>query len=167
MAAGGVKLTLDTPGLKDVERRLAGVWRQIKHPIQLMKVVGAVLESSTRTRFRTGLDPEGRPWKPSIRAKLKGGHTLFEHGRLRDSITHDAGADRAEVGSNLIYAAIHQVGGVIRAKGGGYLKFRIPGVGWRQVRQVTIPARPYLGVSERDRVELASQVERYVQRSAA
>lgn len=48
------------------------------------------------------------------------------------------------VGTNLEYAAIHEFGGVIRAKGGGKLTFEVePGV-WRSVRQVTIPARPYL-----------------------
>ena len=45
--------------------------------------------------------------------------------------------------------------------------FNIPGVGWRRVAQVTIPARPYLGVSEADRVEISDQVERYIARAAA
>lgn len=50
-----------------------------------------------------------------------------------------------EAGSyNVKYAAIHEYGGVIRARRAQYLKFFIPGVGWRMAKQVTIPARPYI-----------------------
>jgi len=162
MAAAGVTLTLEAHELGAVERRLALAIEAIAKPRVLMDRVGAVLEASTRHRFRQGQSPEGTPWKPSVRASTRGGTTLIDKGRLRDSITHDADDAKAVVGSNLIYAAIHQVGGVIRAKGGGFLKFNIPGVGWRQVRQVTIPARPYLGVSEDDRTDMGAQVERFI-----
>jgi len=60
----------------------------------------------------------------------------------------------------LIYAAIHQTGGIIRAKPGKILAFRIPGVArtksgkakrtksdWIFAKQVTIPKRPYLTVT--------------------
>jgi phage virion morphogenesis protein len=165
--AGGVSLTLRAPELREVEARLGRLASGMRAPVQLMRIIGAVLESSTRVRFRSNLSPEGRPWKPSIRAATRGGVTLTDKGHLRDSITHDADETRAVVGTNLIYAAIHQVGGVIRPKAGGYLTFKIPGVGWRKVRQVTIPARPYLGVSESDRTEISAQVERYIERLAA
>lgn len=164
-AQAGVALTFKAPALRDLESRMAGAADATKHPRVLMNRVGAVLESSTRTRFRTGLSPEGRPWKPSIRVRTKGGKTLVEHAHLRDSISHDADDRKAEVGSNLIYAAIHQLGGVIRAKAGGFLTFNIPGIGWRRVASVTIPARPYLGVSDDDRLNVADQVESYLQKA--
>jgi phage gpG-like protein len=41
------------------------------------------------------------------------------------------------------YGAIHEYGGVIRPKAGQYLTFQVNGR-WVRVRQVTIPARPYL-----------------------
>jgi phage virion morphogenesis protein len=167
MAAQGVSMSLRAPELHDIEARIGRVIGGLAKPVRLMNIIGAVLESSTRQRFRTGVAPDGASWKPSVRATKKGGKTLLDHGHLRDSITHDADDKTAVVGSNLIYAAIHQVGGIIRAKAGGMLTFNIPGVGWRRVAKVTIPARPYLGVSDRDRVEIADQVERYIARAVA
>lgn len=52
------------------------------------------------------------------------------------------GTLRVELGTNVRYAAIHQFGGVVRAKR-GYLTFRI-GNRWARKKQVTIPARPYM-----------------------
>lgn len=48
-----------------------------------------------------------------------------------------------EVGTNLIYAAIHEFGGVIRPINGPFLVFEIDGQVIR-ARKVTIPARPYM-----------------------
>ena len=58
------------------------------------------------------------------------------------------------VGSNLPYARIHQLGGTIRPKKGKFLKFR--GLDGEDVfvKEVTIPARPYLGISDDDREEI-------------
>jgi phage virion morphogenesis protein len=165
--AGGVSLKITAADLGPVQARLFALARATGHARPLMERIGAVLESSARKRFRTQAAPDGSTWKPSIRARIKGGKTLIDRGHLRDSITHDADDTHAEIGSNLIYATIHQLGGVISAKGGGFLKFKIPGVGWRQVRSVTIPARPYLGVSEEDRVEMNAQVDRYLALASA
>jgi phage gpG-like protein len=41
------------------------------------------------------------------------------------------------------YARIHEMGGTIRAKGGGWLRFK-GNKGWATVKSVDIPARPYL-----------------------
>jgi phage gpG-like protein len=41
------------------------------------------------------------------------------------------------------YARIHELGGTIKPKSGGYLHFQINGR-WIQARQVKIPKRPYL-----------------------
>jgi hypothetical protein len=38
----------------------------------------------------------------------------------------------------------HQFNGVIRAKNKPYLKFQIPGVGWRQAKEVYIPKRLFI-----------------------
>ena len=57
------------------------------------------------------------------------------------------------MGVNRIYAAIHQFGGVIRAKSGA-LKFAIPDGGFAVVKVVRMPARPYLGVNDDDRRDI-------------
>lgn len=68
-------------------------------------------------------------------------------GHLRRSI-YSKVVDRGRtisgiIGSNLVYAAIQEEGGVIKAKRSPYLKFRINNR-WVNVQQVTIPARPYI-----------------------
>ena len=144
------------------ERALGRVAGGLEERRALMDSIGAAIEGSTIRRFDQQKGPDGAPWKPSIRARQQGGKTLIDRGRLRQSITHQASATQAQIGTNLIYAAIQQFGGTIRAKAGGALKFRLPGIGWRQVASVTLPARPFLGISEDDRIEIADQVERYI-----
>ena len=53
------------------------------------------------------------------------------------------------IGSNLIYARIHELGGTIRPRAGKYLRFQISGQ-WKTVRQALIPQRPFIepGITE-------------------
>ncbi len=167
MTDGGISLQIKPGGLDALRRRIAAAAVATQHPAKLMKAIGRALESSTKRRFRAGLGPDGTPWKPSLRVKLRGGKTLLDRGRLRDSISSDGDDERAIVGTNLIYARIQQLGGVIEPKNAKALRFEIPGLGWRMVRRVTLPARPYLGVSDDDRVEIADQVASYLRRAVA
>jgi phage gpG-like protein len=80
-----------------------------------------------------------------------GGQTLRKSGALMNSISFDV-PDNQHVtwgpgGTAAPYAAIQNFGGTITAKNGRYLKFFIPGIGWIQKHEVTIPARPYDYVS--------------------
>lgn len=79
-----------------------------------MAEIAGALEDSTRYRFETQTGPDGVAWLPSIRALAEGGQTLTDTGRLRNSITSDSGADWAEIGTNIVYAGIHQFGGEIK-----------------------------------------------------
>tara|TARA_R100000655_G_scaffold5665_1_gene17168 strand:- start:111 stop:563 length:453 start_codon:yes stop_codon:yes gene_type:complete len=45
-------------------------------------------------------------------------------------------------GQGVRYARIHEIGGVIQGR--PWLVFQLPDGGWRKVRSVTIPRRPYL-----------------------
>jgi phage gpG-like protein len=49
----------------------------------------------------------------------------------------------ADVGTGVVYARIHEFGGMIAAKAGGALRFMAGGQ-WVTVKSVHIPARPYL-----------------------
>lgn len=129
----------------------------------LMEMCGALLETSTKDRLRdSNLAPDGVPWPVSMRAQLDGGKTLVESSRLANSIQYVAGPSQVEVGSNVIYAGIHQTGGEIRPKNGAALSFALPGVGWATVGKVTIPARPYLGISDQDREDLTATTVEYL-----
>ena len=127
--------------------------------------IGAELESSTVKRFVTNVAPDGVPWPPSARAKATGRPTLVQHGDLRDSIHYVVDGDAVEVGSNLIYAGIHQVGGTISAKGKA-LAFTLHNGPFVMVQSVTIPARPYLGLSSNDNAAVLDIVGEHLARAA-
>lgn len=123
-----------------------------------MAAVGEAIRTSTLERFNTGRDPEGRPWKKSIRAQQDGGKTLVDHRTLSTQIHVESSAKGVAVGTNVKYAAIHQFGGTIRAKDDGLLKFRIGGQ-WISKKSVEMPARPYLGINDEDMQEIIHMIE--------
>ena len=114
------------------------------------------LRTSTIERFQAEKSPEGKKWKQSIRAREEGGKTLIKSAALRSSIRSEASAEGLAVGTNDIRAATHQFGDsrIIKAKRKKALRFRVSGrwVSKKEVK-VTIPARPFLGVSEEDAEE--------------
>lgn len=127
----------------------------------LMQGIATILENSTRERFANEAGPDGEAWEQSLRAKLFGGKTLTKDGHLGDSISSQHTKTSVTVGSNRIYAAIHQFGGFIQSKPGKALRFEFAGAGTNThvtVQNVFIPARPFLGVSDLD----AGDIEDYI-----
>lgn len=121
------------------------------------------LRTSTVERFTEEESPEGKPWKTSIRAGAeKGGKTLTQTGTLKASIRKRVSGNGLAVGTNDIRAATHQFGDIrtIRARNGKYLSFKVGGQ-WRRAASVriTIPARPFLGISETDEQEIMETLE--------
>lgn len=107
----------------------------------LMDEIGDYLISELLLNFENEETPEGEGWKPSQRAAEEGGKTLQDRGHLRDSYTYDAGQDSVEVGSNIIYAAIHHFGGDTGRN-----------------HATEIEARPALGLTEEYMTEIGEQV---------
>lgn len=133
------------------------------HPQPLLKKIAFAGENATRERFQTETGPDGSKWVESLRARLSGGKTLTQDGHLGDSITSAANDKTAEWGSNRICAAIHQFGGTIKAKSAKGLRFQIHGGGWITRQQVTLPARPFLGLSNDDEAEILDLTGRHIQ----
>jgi phage virion morphogenesis protein len=129
---------------------------------KLMERIAAHGLFSTSRRFETGKGPGGEPWKKSFRALMEGGQTLVDSGRLRDNFGTEATTTRAEWGTNTEYAAIHQFGGVIRAKSAKALRFQTGGE-WVMKKSVTIPARPFLGIDEADETEIEAIADAWLQ----
>ncbi len=130
----------------------------ISNPVRrlgLMRAIGVGLQHTTRDRFDAGTDPQGRPWKalnPAYAQQRKPMPILQQmgdSGGLKGSITFAAARNQVEVGSNKVYAAIHQFGGVIRPKTARSLAFHLGGH-LVLARSVTVPARPYLGFGPAD-----------------
>ena len=82
-----------------------------------------------------------------VKNKLRGQVLKTKSGRLAGSIDREefliGGGAVGRVGSNLKYARIHEMGGVIKASSAPYLKFFVDGH-WVMTDQVKIPARPYI-----------------------
>lgn len=158
MVSAGV--TLD--GIVRAQRTMVELLDRTGDLEPLMSRIGAYGEESTVHRFETQKSPDGDPWEPSHRAKATGGQTLVDSGRLRQSLTWSAGRAEAEWGTNLIYAAVHQDGATISAKGDGRLGFVIPGIGFRSPKEVVIPARPFMGIDADDEDEIDAIVQDYI-----
>ncbi len=157
-----VSFRITSEGAIAIERKLAGLVKAFGNLEPLMEGFGLYLESATIDRFENERGPDGRRWKPSLRARQQGGKTLTDRAQLRSSIMSQAGPESVEVGTNKIYGGIHQFGGTIRAKNGEYLTFRLPGgLGVRRVKSVTMPARPFLGLSSEDENELLALTADY------
>lgn len=117
---------------------------------QLNDPVGALVTSQVQERIATTKEgPDGTKWK----ANNAGTSTLEDTGGLRDSIHHVLEGDAVAIGSDKIYAAIQHFGGTIVPKEASHLVFKIGGF-FVSAKKVTLPARPYLGLSSANIAEI-------------
>lgn len=156
-------------GQEKITEWLNKVLRQAGDHTKLMHAIGSILESNTKDRINTGVGTDDKPWQKSWRAKLQSGKngsgtTLRDTGRLYNSIKYSIldGGKRVVVGTNVKYAPVMHFGATIKAKSGKYLKFKTTMGGWAQVQSVTIPARPFLGMSVDDSQEVLFEIEEYL-----
>jgi phage virion morphogenesis protein len=134
----GVRIEVDVSGLKRLQARIARLSAIDRRA--LLEGIGAEVETQVRRRIaeeKSG--PEGTQWpawSPRYARTRGPRHSLLVgQGDLLDSIQRIASGGQVEVGSNLVYAAIHQFGGAEAGRPG-------------------LPARPYLGLGPRDEDEI-------------
>ncbi|RJP17901.1 MAG: phage virion morphogenesis protein [Deltaproteobacteria bacterium] len=156
-----IKIEVDDREIREALSRLAS---KVRNLAPAMKNIGEYLQRSTWERFGAQKDPQGKPWaklKPGTLARKKTSKILIESSGLRDSIHYEASSDSVSVGTDKIYAAIHQFGGktsphTIRPSRKKALFW--PGashpVGSVNHPGSQIPARPFLGVSDEDKSEI-------------
>lgn len=135
---------------KKVEKALLEIAQKTSNLRPLMKNIAGIMADSTEENFKE----EGRPkWKDlsekTKTARKKTGHypgqILQVSGQLALSVTTQYDDSSAVIGSNKIYAAIHQLGGQAGKN-----------------KKTTIPARPYLKLTDDDFDEIISIVEKYL-----
>ncbi len=129
---------------------------------KLWNNLGDLLVHNTQQRFLTGIGTDDKPWQKSWRAEIQGGQTLRDTDRLMNSIFVKITGSRISVGTNVIYAPMMHFGGVVKPKHKESLKFKTPLGGWVQLKSVTIPARPFLGISVDDSQEILFEIEDYL-----
>ena len=138
----GIRVALDVDDA-EVRAALGRLIGRLENPAPILDNIGRRLVTSTVNRFEREQAPSGVPWLPSRRAQEEGGQTLKDTARLCQSITHRVVGDTVEVGTNVVYGAIHQFGG--RAGRG---------------HSTTLPARPFLGIDAGDRRAILRIVRR-------
>jgi phage virion morphogenesis protein len=142
-------VVIEWQGIETLVRRLNRMALADVDP--LIRILVTAGESQTRRRIEAEKrSPDGQPWadwSPGYAETRHGGQSLLEgSGHLLDSIASFVDGEIAGWGSNLVYAAIHQFGG---------LAGMAPG-------PAAIPARQYIGVSADDHAELQGLVDDWV-----
>lgn len=136
---------------KDVEKKLLEFAQKCENLRPLMKNIAGIFASATEENFKN----EGRPdkWtelsevtkKQRTKQKKWPGQILQVSGQLASSISTQYDYESAVIGSNLDYAAIHQLGGQAGKN-----------------KKVEIPARPYLKLTDDDFNEILDATEHYL-----
>ena len=136
---------------KDVERKLLELAQKGENLRPLMKNIAGIFASATEENFKN----EGRPdkWtelseatkKQRTKQKKWPGQILQVSGQLASSISTQYDDESAVIGSNLDYAAIHQLGGQAGKN-----------------KKVEIPARPYLKLTDDDFNEILDATKQYL-----
>ena len=175
----GVRVTFDLDDAA-IRAALGSTDDALANPRSMLDEIGARLELGVAQRFERETGPSGRRWKPSRRAARDGGKTLTQTARLRQSITRSVREREVLVGTNVVYAAIHQFGGAIKQAAraqrlyidddrGGFVSGRARHGGVQRIvdaaipaRAIRMPARPFLGVSDEDRTAILRIVQRYL-----
>jgi len=143
---------MEFQGQDEVMQKLAAVSnRNIRG--QIMDDFGQYMLSEIQSRFENETGPDGEAWEESTRAKEEGGQTLTDSAILKQSTAYEHSADKLEVGSAMVYAAIHHYGGEIKPKNAKKLMFKIGGH-FITTDKVTMPARPIYGFTDQDEEEL-------------
>jgi len=144
------KLTIDDAGMRASLDSLMG---RMRNRQGFFRNVGEHLLNSVRDNFEAESAPDGTPWQPlspvTIAARQSRGlapHPILRvTGGLVGSINYAADNGAVRVGTAKVYAAIHHFGG--QAGRGG---------------KVTIPARPYLGMSADDQAAIMELAEEWL-----
>lgn len=124
----------------DADRALAEVAQRLRDMTPAMRAVGRTLHRSVMENFKRG----GRPRWKALRDG-SGRKPLMRTGRLRDSISWNAGPKNVSVGTGLPYAAMHQFGGRAGGPHGS-----------------PIPARPFLAVQPGDHAAFTRAIEEHL-----
>ena len=120
---------------KDVHEKLLNLAKRTENLRPLMKNIAGIFAYSTEENFKE----EGRPdkWVDLAESTVEG--------KLAASINTYYDNDSAVIGSNLEYAAIHQLGGQAGKN-----------------KSVEIPARPYLFLTNDDYDEILHEINKHL-----
>lgn len=135
-----LSLVVNTKDLERLNKRMADM-ADADHEA-LLDSVGNLLANSARERISdTKITPDGAAWdawsEGYAKTRNSGQSLLQSEGDLLDSIGHEVTGDSVLIGSNLVYAGVHDLG----------------------FAKKNIPARTYLGISVEDEEAIAGEID--------
>ncbi|MDT7533739.1 phage virion morphogenesis protein [Sphingobium sp. SA2] len=150
-----------------VAQALGEVSRRLDDMTPLHESIGEYVVEVTKQRFKQGIAPDGTAWAPkspvtlaAYKARGDGDRPdplIGPSRRLSSEIARFATADSVEIGSSLEYSAAMQDG----ARQGAFGRTARGGpIPWGD-----IPARPWLGLSEEDEVNIIDIVDDYLEQA--
>ncbi|HHK5991384.1 TPA: phage virion morphogenesis protein [Neisseria subflava] len=124
--------------ISEIQNQLKRLEDGVENRYLLMRRLSETMHTAVKLNFRYA----GRPkW---LGLKYRDGKPLSDSGRLKDSFSTLSDNDTALVGTNIIYAAIHNFGGQAGRN-----------------RKVTIPQREFLVLTNEDEQSLMDDVQDY------
>lgn len=162
-----LKITVDDT---ELQKALTKAKAKLGSTKPLTAGIASLMLEAVEESFDKETDPNtGQKWKPlsplTKEQRSKRGHDgkiLQVSGALASSISSSYGDNHAVVGTNKVYAPVHQFGAVIRAKHKRALSF-----GGVMRSSVTIPARPFLGISQQTQDEINNLIEAWAANAIA
>src|SRR5574344_442123 len=146
--ADNIELRIDNKAVEDALLKFASKCEDMR---PLMKNIAGIMADAVEENFAQ----EGRPdkWQELAESTIKHrkktkhwpGKILQVKGQLATSITTQYDSESAIIGSNLAYAAIHQLGG----KAG-------------KNKKVTMPARPYINMTDSEKNKILDKIMNYL-----
>lgn len=189
MAGFNIRIEIDE---EEARRNLSALLERMADPRPFYENVGEQIQFSVIERFQSETAPDGTPWTPlrpatiasRLRRKKSAQGILRDSGAMRTAITHEVAGDGVRIGvaSGIAYGAIHQFGGTIDmpARAGKIFRrqFADGSFGRRFAKrknktsvatdvqvgahQITIPARPFLGLSPQDEADIIEIARRWL-----
>ena len=153
----GVSIVIDASSIDGALEKLRPILDF--EPSELMTAIAGMGEFQTERRIRfEKTSPDGAAWPPN----LKGTSILAETGEnLIRSLAHSSSAEEAVWGASWEFAHVHQEGMTITPKNGAVLKWwyqKGGNVHFAFAKSVTIPARPFVGISDANAQEIIDLV---------
>lgn len=170
------------PGIEIDDRKVLAMLQNLRlltggNMLPAMREISRYMKTSTQLRFRNQQAPSGQRWFQSAAARKRAGQTLRDTNRLYRSLTASAGPNFAQLGTNVVYARVHQEGfnqpvnvrphrrmvkG--RNKAGGVSVKRVPVRGF--ARMMFVARREYLGFSRGDNAAILDILGDHLRRLA-
>ncbi len=138
---------------REVLDALQSLHQRMNDLTPVLQDIGEYLTTSTKDRFAAGIGPDGNAWDQNSDVTLerkRGTKPLIgETHRLSNELSYFIGNNELTFGSPLEYAAVQQFG----ADQGDFGH----GSPWGD-----IPARPFIGISDDDQVEILDIINSYL-----